>query len=53
MDLELYLCHIRHSVPVATGQAEVTVPYPVQDLIGGVFRPVGKWGKTGERKVDR
>lgn len=53
LDMDLYLGHIRYSVPVATGQAEVTVTYPVQDFVGGVLRPVGEWSKTCERKVDR
>lgn len=48
---ELYLGSVRHSVPVASRQAEVTVAYSVQDLIGGVLRSVGKWSKTDGRKV--
>lgn len=52
-DLEQYLGSIRHSVPVASSQAKVTVAYPVQDLVGGVLRSIGKWSKTGWRKVDR
>lgn len=48
----LYLGRLRHSVPVASSQAEVTVAYPVQDLIGSVLRSVGKWSKTGGKKSE-
>lgn len=47
---QLYLGSIRHSVPVASSQTEVTIAYPVQDLIWGVLRSIGKWSKTGGRK---
>lgn len=42
---------VGHSVPVASCQTEVTVAYPVQDLIRGVLRSVGKWSKTGQHGV--
>lgn len=47
--LELYLGGVGHGVPVASRQTEVTVAYPVQDLVRGVLGSVGKGSKTGGR----
>lgn len=40
--VQLHLGGVGHRVPVSPGQAKVAVPYPVEDLVRGVFRPVGE-----------
>lgn len=44
--LQLHLGSVGHSVPVSSGQAEVAVSYPVEDLVGSVLRPVGEGCKS-------
>lgn len=51
--MSLYLGRLGHSVPVGSGQTEVTVAYSVQDLIWGVLGSVGEWSKTDGSKGDR
>lgn len=53
LDMELNLGISRHSVPVSSSQTEVTIAYPVQDLIGGVLRSIGKRSKADGRNAGR
>lgn len=44
--LQLHLGSVGHRVPVSSGQAEVAVSYPAEDLVGSVLRAVGEGCKS-------
>lgn len=45
-----YFGSLWHRVPVSSRQAEVSVAYPVQDLIGCVLGSIGERSKTGKSR---